>query len=168
MPAWNGHQWASAASYSHKKWMGTIILVTETFRSLTHLRESSYKQSQYGYLLSFILSFLWFCVPSLRYHVFLLLFGQFWFLQAYSLAGNKGGQRELAGIDYINWKKFTILKQSHLWKSKAIPSGPWGLCGFLGRSDQNFSVVWELLPPGASHMYRHTSLCLNRNSTISD
>lgn len=156
MATWNRHQWASAVSCIHKKWMGTVEINQRLFDHWHILGESSYKSLQYGFLFSFILSLLWSCVPLYSAMSSSSSLDTSDFYKHSPFWGIKEGDKNW--LELIIWtaKKFTILKQFHLWKSKAIPGGPWGLCGFVGRPDQSFSVVWGLLPPGASHMYRHS------------
>lgn len=97
-------------------------------------------------------------VPSLCFGVFPLLFRHTSdFYKHIPHWGIRSGKENWLELILWTTQKVTILRQSHLWKSEAIPSGPWGQCGFPGRPDQSFSVSKGSSLLG-SHMYRYTSL----------
>lgn len=160
MPVWDRLQRASAVSHISKKWMETVK-INQRCCSYWNIYEKPV--INHCKMVSSSLSHS--PDPLSPLHALVSFFSYldtFDFYKHSSLWGIRSGRENWLGLIIWTALKVAILKQSHLWKAEAIPSGPWELWGFLGRPDQSFSVVWGSFPPGVSHMYRHTSLQLEQ------
>lgn len=161
---WDRLHWGPTVSYSLKKWTETIKI---NQRHCTYWNTYEKPVMNHNKTVSSSPSLApQPSVPSSCYGVFPLLFRHFWFLQAYSPLGLRSGKDNWLALILWTIQMVTVLRQSHLWKSEAIPRGPWGQCGFPGRPDQPSSEGASLL---GSHIDTDILLySLSRSATNSN